>query len=243
MLQECEFYDARDEAQLNKFVEVPGNQVMDKLRAGQEITVEDRIDLAAYIATMLKRVNRARVRGREVAPRIVSDVISDMRAMLKEFAESQHGDPAIAVARGEELSALEQKFRNEIPEAINVQIRSPWPTPQMIGLVLSMQWRILSTAGPVYFLTSDNPAFYFEGLGLGRKSSELTFPLSRQLVLWGSYVPVRGLWRFPVRQGMVKEANKRLAFGARRFVVSWRKADWIEKIALNKSPHFNSIQW
>lgn len=112
-----------------------------------------------------------------------------------------------------------------------------------MGLVLSMEWRLLRTNGPIYFLTGDNPAFYFEGLGLARPASELTFPLSSQQVLWGSHMPVRGPWRLPARQGMVKEANKRLAFGAQRFIVYRQKAEWMQKLASNKSPHLNSIQW
>lgn len=41
-----------------------------------------------------------------------------------------------------------------------------------------MAWRLVSIPKGHHLITSDNPAYFFESLGLGQGESELTFPVS-----------------------------------------------------------------
>jgi hypothetical protein len=114
----------------------------------------------------------------------------------------------------------------------------------MVQLVFGMTWRFVTTAGPSYFLTSDNPAFVFEALGLGRPGAELTFPISTTLALHGS-------WQFgptdlviSTNQKTVKELNRRIARSATRFLYYHEKQDWVASISKqNDQSTLNRINW
>src|SRR5688572_8703709 len=54
------FYTADVEDRLNREVEIPGGDVIDKIRRGEAVDESDRMDLSYYVATMIRRVPRAR---------------------------------------------------------------------------------------------------------------------------------------------------------------------------------------
>ena len=82
-----------------------------------------------------------------------------------------------------------------------------------------MTWRILLSAGPIFFVTTDDPAFYFQSLGLARKESELCIPLSTRCMLHGSWQRARPDPVFVLcEQAIVKEINRRMVGQAERLV-------------------------
>jgi len=86
--QQPKFYDEQTEQNLNRFVEIPGNQVIDKLRSGNlSLTDDERIHLSVYIATMLKRIPKSRVKGKAIAPEVLKDVASEIRELIQYYAE------------------------------------------------------------------------------------------------------------------------------------------------------------
>lgn len=62
--QSRNFYDPEIEKLLASSVEGPANPVLAKLRAGELPTDQERVALAVYLATMIKRVPKNRARGR-----------------------------------------------------------------------------------------------------------------------------------------------------------------------------------
>lgn len=142
-----------------------------------------------------------------------------------------------------QTNAAEAKIASEIPDVLREQIRSPWPTETMIECVYGMHWRFVCAEGDEYFLTTDNPAFFFECYGLGTECSELTFPISCNLAVFGSWTAFKKGNNVYRQAQFVKEANRRLISAAFRFIYSRGKVDWIRKIAAKNQPYLSRIKW
>jgi hypothetical protein len=101
----------------------------------------------------------------------------------------------------------------------------------------------LTSVGPTFFVTSDNPAFYFESLGLSRKESELCFPLSTQCALHGSWQAATSDLEFMnCRPALVKEINRRIVSVAERLALYHQSADWALRL-FQKQLTLNKIEW
>lgn len=176
--QQRSFYDDGTEARLNELVEIPGNQSLRKLRSGDlNLTDEERVNLSVYIATMLKGVPHHRAKGEELAPQSLASVTQELRDQIRAYSESGQISPEIAAKRLAETDAAEEKYSAEMPDNVREEIRSPWPTERMVDMVYGMHWKFACADGDQYFVTTDNPAFFFACWGLGTKHSELTFPV------------------------------------------------------------------
>ena len=107
-----------------------------------------------------------------------------------------------------------------------------------------MVWRFLiADRGPTRFLTTDNPAFFFELYGLSRKESELSFPISSKVCLlcnWQAGKNAEGFVGVP--EIYVKEMNRRNTSTAIRFIFYHKRADWLATLA-HKRLDLNRIQW
>jgi hypothetical protein len=242
--QESSFYDPDTERRLNELVERPGNRVLNKLRSGDlSLNDKERFHLSVYIATMLWRVPHRRAKGEAMAPGVLTDVTGELREQIRAYAHAGEISAETAGKRLAETDAVEARFASRIPDEVREQIRSPWPAKSVIDLVYRMHWRFICADDDEYFLVTDNPAFFFEGYGLGTERSELTFPVSWSLAIFGSWTPVAN--GNSVRRGtpFVKEANRRLISAALRFIYSRRKSDWIRKVAAKEQPHLSRIRW
>lgn len=209
--QQRSFYEDDAERMLNELVEIPGNRVLRKLRLGDlDLADEERVSLSVYIATMLKRVPHRRAKATGMAPQVLTKVTSELRDQIRAYADAGQISPDTAVKRLAETDTAAAKFSAEMPDNVRDQIRSPWPTETMVDLVYRMHWRFVCTVGGQYFVTTDNPAFFFGCYGLGTKHSELTFPVSSELAIFGSWTPVTKSNGIVHRTQFVKEANRRL---------------------------------
>jgi hypothetical protein len=116
----------------------------------------------------------------------------------------------------------------------------------MLTAIFHMTWRVglIPTATKTQFLTADNPAYFFESLGIGTPNSELTFPLNSRLAIFGSWQgPQRALLWFEARLQLIKEANRRLCVGAERFIFCTEPAEWIRVLARKTEPQLRRITW
>ncbi len=242
--QQCSFYDPNTERRLNELVERPANRVLNKLRSGDlSLNDKERSHLSVYIATMLKRVPHHRAKGEAMAPRLLAEVTSELREQIRAYAHAGEISTETAAKRLAETDAAEAKFASRIPDDVREQIRSPWPTKSVIDLVYRMHWRFVCADDDEFYLVTDNPVFFFECYGLGRESSELTFPVSWSLAIFGSWTPAANRTNAIRGTQFVKEANRRLISAALRFIYSRRKSDWIRKIAAKEQPHLSRIRW
>jgi len=241
--QESGFYSAADELELNKLVERPANLVLDKLRNEKRTNEKERADLAIYIATMFKRVPKARARALSLLPGVLEDTISELKTKILEMEQGTK-NKSLVDQRMIELEKAELSLQIKTPQTIIDQIRLPWPSENMIRMVYTMSWYIVHSTGPDYFLTSDNPAFFFEAYGLGRPDSELTFPIATDLALFGCWQGQQYSTNYgEAKQKLVKEANTRLASGAKRFIFYHKQERWVAKVSDNPRPFLSKIRW
>ena len=138
----------------------------------------------------------------------------------------------------------EQKFDSQ-PLSLKADIiRRQWSSQAVIDCIFSMTWRVIKADDAHRFLTSDNPVFFDEGAGLKSSLGELSFPLSSDAALHGSWQgPREGLFFVQARPAQVKEIDRRVAFIAERFVFYHRNASWVPKVADKLSPRLTPIEW
>jgi hypothetical protein len=242
--QEADYYDPDTERELSESVEGPAHATLAKLRSRSNVSSDDRIRLALYMATMIKRVPRHRRKALELMPSALSDTIGEVRAQIEQLAKSSDVDQKLVARRLAEVERAHEKLSRETPVAVRDQIRSPWPSKRIVTAVHDMTWRIVVTNESTCFLTSDNPAYFFEGYGLGKPEAELTFPLASDMALLASWQGPRGsLSVVTAKSALVKEVNRRVASGAERFVFYHERRQWIATLADRPSPFLNRILW
>lgn len=235
--QENGFYHPDDEKALNQVVEVPANPILDKLRNGGLVEDMDRAALAVYIATFLYRVPHNRGRGRAVAPNVLKSTIREVQASIRAVGEARGIPEEIIQARLTEADACEAKYQDNYPPEVLERINNPWPTVELVEVIQAMNWRVVTAAGRSLFLTSDNPAFYFDSIGFKNAESEFSFPISSQKLLHGSWQKTRQLRPVVIKEYLVKEFNRRTASRATRFLFYHERQDWIAALGNKREEH------
>jgi hypothetical protein len=239
------FYDAETEVELAAQVEAPANPVLAKLRRGESIEPEERLAVAMYVATMVRRVPRNRARARELLPAVLDATVENLEREIEEVASRGKVSSEVVARRLSEIAAIREKYKLDPPELLKAQIRDPHATDAVFLPVLGMTWRILVAPAGECFITTDNPAFFFEGYGLGREESELRFPLSPTHALHGSWTThEQGLLAFmEVTKDCVREFNRSLASGATKLAFSHCKAPWIATLLDRTKPYLSRLVW
>lgn len=242
--QQRGFYDPETEEKLNVSVEGPAHSALDKLVRDEMLTTDDRRAVATYLAVMIMRVPAQRRRARDMFPSTVDEVVGKWRGMVEELANEPSTDPELVERRRSELEIVRIKFLNEPPDDVVSLMRSPWPSEGLVDAVDSMAWRLLRAPRNNPFVTSDNPAFHFESLGVGRVQSELSFPLTPSLALLANWQGPRGsIERLNPVPSIVKEINRRAVFGAERFIFSDSCRKWIGVLAASDNRRLARINW
>jgi hypothetical protein len=241
--QERDYFSPEVESQLADQVESPGHRVLKRLRAPQHLEAGDRDALALYIAVMMKRVPRARRKAYELLPSVLEATVANLRGELDGALASTAPDRLATLLA--DLDRAVEKAREEPPPGVVEQIRTPTVSKQMFEAIERMVWRmVVRPLNTSPFITSDNPAFYFESYGVGTPNAELTFPISPALALLGSHQGVaRSTVVMTTTRDIAKEINRRVASGAERFVFSSVRARWIETLATRRNPFLSRIRW
>lgn len=236
------YYTPEIESQLALQVEIPGNAVIEKLIAWQPITPGERFQLAFYIATMLKRVPRSRSRAKALFPGLLVETLEGYRAGFRALSEEGRYDPELIARRMSEIEAIFARYSTNPPQNVLDVAKVPWPSKELVGYIFSMNWHVYTTTGPQFFMTSDNPAFFFEGLGVNKADSELTFPLSSHFALNASWRgPPGAVLRSRLRQYGVREFNRRILSTTERLVFYHEDAYWLRQYLPRKPSWFSSI--
>jgi hypothetical protein len=238
------FYDTAVERDLGRLVEGPTTPILDMLRRGEELDVAGRGLVAVYVVTCIKRVPRHRERGLEMLPKQLEEVVARTRADLLVLSG---GDPVKLEKLRTATEAAQAKFLAEPPREILDYLRDPRPTREQVEVILRMSWRLLSTDPAEAFLTSDNPLFHFESLGIGQGVSEFAFPLSPTRCLHGSFQPLRGGGTLETRhaeRALVHEINRRMANDATKLLFANRKAKFpLTLLRKGRSHYLSRINW
>ncbi len=244
VVQEAGYYSEQVEKQLSLDIEKPAHMSLDRLRSGEKINANDRSHLTRYIGAMLMRVPHRRRKAYEMLPGFIDDITRNLIDQITQWAETSNPDQELVSRRINEIENGKNKFLKDPPDEIVNQIRTPLPKEKILSLISKMTWRIIRPESDVLFITSDNPAFFFEAYGLGNLESELTFPLASDLALVANWQgPFYGTIYRKVTDSIAKELNRRVASGAERFVFFHQREDWVAQISNKQKPYLSKIKW
>ncbi len=238
------YYDDDVEAELANAIEGPANLVIRGLRNGEPISPRQRRQLALYVGVMIMRVPYRRAKAYELVPQSLRETIEEFRSQIRQIGATTDIAADVIARRLAEVDAFEEKHRHDPPQSVHDQIRRPYPTKQMVEAIFNMTWRLLRSQGPINFITSDNPAHFFDAYGLGTEQSELVFPISTELVL-------HGCWQHfgdrivvaPTTQHFVKEFNRRVASTTTRLGFYSEPVDWLQPLLQKRRRYLSRIKW
>ncbi len=240
--QDSEYFSQETEERLAQEVEAPAHVALTKLRKGEWLTEDEGGDLLSYIAVMIIRVPRHRKLAKRLIPKTISDVFEKNRTELAALQSPANERRILAVLK--ELERLQPLYAADPEGMLKEELRTPWPSEVIRGAIFSMAWRLVRVPPSSPLLTSDNPAFFFSGYGLGADEAELTFVIDQSLALLGSRQGAPGsLHELEGKRLLAKEINRRVIVGADRFVFSSFPHSWVGTVARKQEPDLNRIIW
>ena len=227
-----DYYSEEVEQFLANLVEGPCNAMLRRIREDLQFSVEDKTEFSRYILAMIRRVPRHRARlYQEVFPDAVASTVSEWRTMLQSLMDEGRIDSVAYSHRMAEIDRIEEQWKRSLPEELRPENQRPQVSREVVDFLASMHWTFVVAEGSSMFLTSDNPVFYTEGIGMGKRESELLFPLSTRVALWVTRIPISDDCAFyHARQFLVREANKRTVRNATRYVMYHEDAKWVKEI-------------
>lgn len=240
--QEPDYYPAETEQRLAREVEAPANLVLDALRQGRTIHADQREALTFYLAVMLMRGPQKRRRSNELAPKVLGNVLAELKEELAQHRSSETNRRIDELFR--EMDEIDAKYRHQMPHHIRSLIEDPWPSDTVVSTIREMTWRVIDVPRWEWLLTTDTPFHYFHSLGLGNPESEFTFAISTDRAIIGSWQgPPRTTQYHTGKAKVVKEINRRLIDTAERFIFSPKQAAWIQNVADRDLLRLNRINW
>lgn len=225
--QSKNYYSAGEERLLADDIEGPANVVLPRLRAGLAITATEREAVVRYLGAMMKRVPYRRRKSLEQIPEVIQNVTEEYKRQARELGK-QPGAEAVAQRFIDKVEDLKIRYLAEPPPDLVSQALVSGVSERVLDLIRKMSWRLLEARGPRFFMTTDNPMFFFEGYGLGSPQSEFVFPLSPLRAIHGSWqTPSRGKDLVIVNEDAVNEINHRIATTTERLAFYPEPVDWI----------------
>lgn len=228
--QERGFFPKDVERRLEQEIESPANVVLQKIRARQQISETEKVTLATYMATLMKRVPSHR---QWLAGRIPDQLNETFGKLVEGLKELRQGRPDLASKidhRLLQVQTLRNAYEEKLPPGLLERVNEPWPGVNVVAALAAMTWRLCTADGPSFFVTSDNPLFFFSCWGVASQLSEVSFPIDTRLVLHGSFQPGRDCCYSPVSQQLVKELNRRAVSVAKRHIFYFRREEWLASV-------------
>ena len=178
------FYSREVEKYLANTIEEPANEAIRKIREREQMNSKDKEVLAEYMTVMMKRVPKGKARLDEMAPSISKKLYGELSEELAQIALTKPEKRAVAQRRTKEIEEILDRFSKNPPPEIWLDNIPPERSPKVVAGLREMIWRFLVASSDSSFLTSDNPFFFFQSIGIGKSYSEVIFPISSSILLW-----------------------------------------------------------
>jgi hypothetical protein len=202
--------------------------IFKKIINHEKLKNEERSSFAYFLALIMMRVPKYRENIERVTGEIIKSIsmlkasdIEGFKSMIKKFEKD----------KGSRIGAPTEELQEFILSGEFDIVVNPQFSLGMLGLAKhfapifhAMNWAFLE-ASDYKFVTSDNPLFYYDptyyptsvhGVGLLSKNIEVTFPISKDLMLFASWNRPEGYEK--LNNKMVKDSNCRTIISALRFV-------------------------
>lgn len=223
-----DFYSQDTEQYLANNIEDPANAVLDKIRSRHLINDDDKNTFAEYMAVMWKRVPRAKEDLKKMAPRLADGIAKKLNADLNQIISEKPQKTEFIEKRRKEIDDILSIYATNPPKDIWLENIPPERTPRIVEAIKTMTWSFWEFNQKPVFFTCDNPIFYFTGMGVGKRDSEISFPISSHIVLWATWRVDLPRKFIKASTQIVKEFNRRTADNASRYIFHSRAENWIE---------------
>ena len=223
---ETKLYTEYLETHLTEEVENPANSILAKIWRKELLAKSEKIVFSHYIYKLIKRVPKGRERIQALIPSVALKLNSDIHQEIDSLVKENPSYLEIASQRKKEVDSILQKRvggieTNKIWNQSVIQ-----DSIEFVDLLSSMKWIFLVQQNNT-FLTSDNPIFYFEGMGIANEKSELSFPITSNIMLWATWASEATEGYKTSIPSITKEFNRRTAFNYSRFIFAQNNEDWI----------------
>jgi hypothetical protein len=234
--QKTNYYSPEVERYLTNEIENPANSVIKKIRDCKKLTQSEKEKLTIYMVVMLKRVLQSKIRMKKTAPVVVQSLQQKWDKEISKLILENPSQTEILEKRRAEIKTNFEKYSKNISKDFWLDLIPPERTPNIVKVIPEMRWLFLTCEKFPAFLTCDNPVFYFQGIGIGKPESEITFPISSNIVLWATWRSSIQEGYSPIKNQAIKEINRRTATNATRFIYHAKDEDWIPRF-INKQEH------
>lgn len=238
---ETNYYSPEIETYLANQIEAPANKVIDKIRSRENLTKEDKTKLATYMVVMLKRVPQSKIRMKEMAPSVAQKQEKQWDQEISKLTNKHPEKANLLEKRRAEIKQNLKKYSVNPPKDFWLSLIPPERSPNVINVLQQMTWHFLTYDEAPVFLTCDNPVFYFMWMGIGKPESEVTFPISSNIVLWATWRKNIEEKYTVIHRQAIKEINRRTATNTTRFVYHARDEYWIPKFIAKKHHALNRL--
>lgn len=225
--REKDFYLPEIEDDLATKIEGPADRHLAKVLRGERLTHNEKWLFAEYIAVLIKRVPAYRKK----IDSILLDTTAEEMKKIQDDINEHVTDPELKARRLREVLDLQHEWQDGLSDDVRHYVEQPWMTAGIVQAIFSMSWHYFKIVGPSRFATSDNPVFWFDGLGLGNAYSEFSVPLSSDVCLVATRADFDDQLHLDAGEKIVKEVNRRAITNAVRHVYYYRDVEWLRRMA------------
>jgi hypothetical protein len=208
----------QNEIYLEHKVESPANSVINRIRNHQPITEDDKQKLSAYMVVMLLRVPRGLQRVKEESPIVTNEIFEKLEMKIHSLKKEHPENTVLLSKRLDELPGIRHKWESFLPKDVWYNMLTPDTLPQVLTIISDMNWIFLTSQKKHAFITSDNPVFFFEQVGLANSEAQVFFPISSNIALFISWKKSLKNLYIRVKDSTLPQINKRIASTATKYI-------------------------
>jgi len=238
--QSKNYYSDEIEKFLSDEIESKANPILKNLRDGIDYCMDDKESLAKYLCIMAQRVEKHKERIDRLKPEVVESFYERHINAIQNLIEEHPEKRDLLKSRLNELIQMKNEYEQGVPLEVDIKSKEPMLRDAIVDHFISMKWRIILSYEQEY-ITSDNPLFFFEGIGVANDISEVTIPLSKNIGLLMTNESSRDEIVRSISPRVVREFNRRTVYFSSRFVYSSKKFSWLNKLMAKKSIKLNRI--
>jgi hypothetical protein len=197
--------------------------------------------MSKFLTTQLKRVPAGKNRFLENFDQVAEQTRTSSKNEIDVLIDKDSSLSNIGEQRKLEIDTVVNRYKKEPPDNIWFQTIGPDYLDNITKAIYSMKWFFFHIKPGEQFLTSDNPAFVFDSLGIGNSNSELSFPISHNIVLCADRRKRSEMQYIAGQHQLVLELNRRTVSNATRFVYARDNTKWLEPFVFKNKHSLRSI--
>lgn len=225
--QETSMYRPDVEKALNVEVEAPVIKPIAKLVAREDLEPVERLALARYVVSLMRRGPSGRDRAMALVPVAANDVETRYRRDFEAMVALSPADAPKYSAAMNKVSEILARHRSNPPIYLWEDTLARGGTSMLLDAIVRMRWSALHLPPELHLFTSDYPVFHSMDVGLQGPYGEFVWPVKSQLALVGDWLqPLGRVLHQTAQAKQVREINRRTVVTANRWLFMHRAEAW-----------------